>query len=346
MPTITGRYALGTAQYHCPVCNVYFASSTAAIRAHENGKKHLEKVREARDAKRERRKEEEKVRREIEKEIKGIDVAVKRGMEEGFYEAKGPGVGSEGLKEWKKKREEEKKKRSESRVPGSSSQGSAQRAADGAPLPPFGGSSVASEEDEGWYQVGDVKYVTYGGYPNCFVADAVVEAYVGPEGGEKEWTDAVVAEVESVRVKDGLDVKRFRVEWLDGDDEEREATVSQKDVRGIVGEEGMPEAVGEDAEQEGKDDAEGQEPEPPKLDEYGVGEWTTVTTTTVTIEEHERQRAEADRAREQEEELRAAERKRKVEIDNVNLSAIRDDGDSALKSFNVYGGSGYKGVEL
>mmetsp|Transcript_31645 Transcript_31645/g.62747 ORF Transcript_31645/g.62747 Transcript_31645/m.62747 type:complete len:161 (+) Transcript_31645:232-714(+) len=60
MPTITGRYALGTAQYHCPVCNVYFASSTAAIRAHENGKKHLEKVREARDAKRERRKEEEK----------------------------------------------------------------------------------------------------------------------------------------------------------------------------------------------------------------------------------------------------------------------------------------------
>ena len=113
MPTITGRYALGTAQYHCPVCNVYFASSTAAIRAHENGKKHLEKVREARDAKRERRKEEEKVRREIEKEIKGIDEAVKRGMEEGFYEAKGPGVGSEGLKEWKKKREEEVRTRGE-----------------------------------------------------------------------------------------------------------------------------------------------------------------------------------------------------------------------------------------
>ena len=35
-----------------------------------------------------------------------------------------------------------------------------------------------------------------------------------------------------------------------------------------------------------------------------------------------------------------------MEIDNVNLSAIRDDGDSALKSFNVHGGSGYKGVEL
>ena len=33
-------------------------------------------------------------------------------------------------------------------------------------------------------------------------------------------------------------------------------------------------------------------------------------------------------------------------IDNVNLSAIKDDGDSALKSFNVYGGKGYKGVEL
>ena len=196
MPTITGRYALGTAQYHCPLCNVYFASSTAAIRSHESGKKHLEKVREAREAKRDRKKEEEKVRREIEKEIRGISDAVKRGQEEGFYEATGPpGSGEDGLKEWRKKREEEKRKRDEESTGGDKKK--VKRAADGKPIEEGKEEEEEEEEDEeGWYQIGDVKYVTFSGFPDCFVADAVIEAYVGPEDGEKEWTDAVVAGVE------------------------------------------------------------------------------------------------------------------------------------------------------
>lgn len=155
-------------------------------------------------------------------------------------------------------------------------------------------------------------------------------------------------------------IREYCVGYLesDEDDEEKEISVKSDDIRGVLGGEGMPrslEEVEEKVEKKEDDDDEEEEEEEEEVtpqvelkerDEYGTSEWTSVTTRTVTTGEYESEQKRLKEEKEEEDKIREQDRKRKLVIDNVNLSAIKDDGDSALKSFNVYGGKGYKGVEL
>jgi hypothetical protein len=81
-------------------------------------------------------------------------------------------------------------------------------------------------------------------------------------------------------------------------------------------------------------------------DATGMGGWDTVEERTITVAQHDQERrAERDAAAKEE---RAAEEMRVKEGKERQMEMAKYDNkdDSALGSFNVWGGSGYKGVDI
>ncbi|GMH64018.1 hypothetical protein TL16_g03864 [Triparma laevis f. inornata] len=339
------KYALGNQRHYCKICNSWMGSEAFAIRNHEQGKRHLQNVREASFEKKEKLKQADIARREIEKELGMINSAARDYKSQEMKDAE-----KDSWKDRKKNREEKKK--------GGEERKSEKKGYTGEP------EEIVKEEPEeepdlGYYTIKNTTYVTPPIFERFFKEDTACQVHVGGE-----WYDCLIIGVDVTVVPNTepkVVIREYCVGYLesDEDDEEKEISVKSDDIRGVLGEEGMPRSLEEVEEKvekkEDDDDKEEEEEEEEEVtpqvelkerDEYGTSEWTSVTTRTVTTGEYESEQKRLKEEKEEEDKIREQDRKRKLVIDNVNLSAIKDDGDSALKSFNVYGGKGYKGVEL
>ncbi|GMI10069.1 hypothetical protein TrVE_jg4404 [Triparma verrucosa] len=335
------KYALGAQRHYCKICNSWMSSDTFAIRNHEQGKKHLQAVRDAHFEKREKLKKIDMERREVEKELGMINSAAREyGKSETLEKEKSEWKSRKKLRDEQKKldkdgyKHEKKGYTGEADVPDS-------------PVEP------EEEPDRGYYKIKDVTYVTPPIYSKYFGEGVQCQVHV-----DGTWYDCLVISVEVTKVPNTVPevvLYEYVCGYLESDDdeEEKEVKVRCEDVRGVLGEEGMPDFIEEveGGEGVGAETAEEVEEEEEivklkDMDEYGTSEWTSVQSVTVTTSEYEEEQRRLKEEKEEEDKRREEDRKRKLVIDNVNLSAIKDDGDSALKSFNVYGGKGYKGVEL
>ncbi|GMH59274.1 hypothetical protein TrRE_jg13093 [Triparma retinervis] len=213
-----------------------------------------------------------------------------------------------------------------------------------------GASEPSAEESPGHYTVAGVTYLEGTKFHPLFVVDDVeVQAFVGGEDGE--WVDGLITGKEEKELSGtaGLVHRSFSFCYLPEDAEEEVEVegLTGADVRIRLGAEGAPKDLEEAMLLMGGGErvttfevGEGTRDEDTGLGGWDVLEERVVTNEVWEREERERkERVETDRRIE--EEMRAKEKER-AEMEMKKF----DGGDSALQSYNVFGGTGYKGVDI
>ena len=185
------------------------SSDSFAIRNHEQGKKHLQAVRDSQFEKREKLKKRDKERREIEKELGMINSAAREyGKSEALEREKSEWKSRKISREEQKKRENEGYKREKKGYTGES---------DIVPEVPV---EPEEEPDLGYYKIKDVTYVTPPVYSKYFGEGVQCQVHV-----DGTWYDCLVISVEVTKVPNTVPevvLYEYVCGYLESDDDEED----------------------------------------------------------------------------------------------------------------------------
>ena len=356
--------ASSSTPYHCKFCNCWLANNKQSIALHNSGARHKQALSDAARDRKKAKMDKERSERDAMDEIRRMEEFAmgKQSMEGQSMEGQSmegqshSTVDAEGARDvWQRRKHErgaarkgypdDSKGYPDGSKGGSKSEADSKATTEGSSAPP------PPPASEGHYTIGGDTFLEGDHYPFLLKPETtVVECYVGEEG-QGEWVEGLVAGVDSENLQ-GSDVllKRYTFVYLeDGKDEETEIQVlRERDFRIKCGQDGAPKDVDEARliRDGGVRVVNVEQPERgPVNSDTGVGEWSVIQERHVTDSRRKQEEAEIAERERSDESVRAEMRlKRKLEVEAENVMLLGT--DSALSSYNVHGGTGYKGVQI
>ena len=347
---MSNQYRPKATRHYCKLCNSWMGNDRQSISLHENGAKHKEKVTESLQKTRDDKREKEKAEREMMAVMRDVNKAANLAMEgdgpSPMAHFGGPGGGPEdkaaqevARSEWadRKRRREEKEKEKEEEereVSGGA----------GPDKPP------AETDSPGYYEIKGTAYLEGDAFEALLVPDELtVQHYVGGED-DGDWVDGLITEKQTEELR-STDVTHttytFAYLASDEDDEETEVGgLTAGKFRIVCGADGAPRTLEEALLILNGERVEVVNEEAAVDENTGYGEWGTVEVRTVTTAQHDRERGEERDEAEKGRRAEEAMRKKEGEERKMEMSKHDNKEDSALGSFNVWGGTGYKGVDI
>jgi WW domain-binding protein 4 len=344
-------------RHYCALCNSWMGNDRQSISLHENGGKHKMKVAEALQKNREDKREKEQAEREMREVMSDVNAAAYDAMggAGGGFVAKGlyssAAEANKARDEWaeRKKRREEKERERENDEDEDGGIGSSSAVP---PPPPEPEASV------GYYTIKDATYLEGDAFPDLLVPDTVtVQAYIGTDE-DGDWIEGLITEVSKEELSNtassaaaaAIVLSKYTFGYLkDGDDDETEVpNLQASKFRILCGADGAPANLDEALLlRDGGVRTETIDSKSSAVDaNTGFGVWDTVQVRTVTTALYEKEQKEEKKSGEKAAAAEEEMRKKEAEMRRLEMAKYSNKDDSALGSFNVWGGGGYKGVDI